>query len=288
MTVRTIVFVAVACGAVPALATDSAAEIVQRALDRDNHNSQLARDYTYREHSVSTAYDGKGIPGERHSQTHDVLMLYGRPYRRLVEEDGKPLSADDERKEEERLQKAMDRRRKASEEDGRERREYEKRRAEERKLLQQIPLAFDFKIAGRETIDGRPVFVIDAEPKRGYKSYDMRTGILPKMRGRMWIDATEYQWVKIEAQVTGTISFGWVIARLGPGSSLNFEQRRVNDELWLPARAQIELDGRFALFKKIRQGIELTYSSYKKFQADSRVVATDEDVESMKTRSDRP
>ena len=287
MTARAIACMMAICGAAPVSAAESAAEIVQHALDRDNHNSQLARDYTYREHSVTTAYNGSGIPGERHSETHDVLILYGRPYRKLVEEDGQPLSADQKRKEEERLQKAMDRRRKASEEDGRERREYEKRRAEERKLLEQIPLAYDFKIAGRETIDGRSVFVIDAEPKRGYKSYDMRTGILSKMRGRMCIDATEYQWVKIEAQVTGTISFGWVIARLGPGSSLNFEQRRVNDELWLPARAQIELDGRFALFKKIRAGIELTYSNYQKFQADSRVVATGEDVESLAKRSDR-
>jgi hypothetical protein len=274
--------------ATTAVAAESAAEIVQRALDRDNHNSRLAREYTYREHAVTTDYDGGGRPGTTHSLTHDVLILYGRPYRRLIEEDGRALSADKQRKEEERLQKAMDRRRKAADEDGRERREYEKRRSAERKLLEQIPLAYDFRIAGRETIEGRGVFVIDAEPKPGYKPYDMRTGILPKMRGRLWIDATEYQWVKIEARVIDTISFGWVIARLGPGSSLNFEQRRVNDELWLPATARIELNGRFALFKKIRQGVELTYSNYKKFQADSRVVATGEDMDSLNKRKDQP
>lgn len=288
MTGRAIVCVLAVFGVPSAPAAESAAEIVQRALDRDNHNSQLARDYTYREHAVITEYDGGGRPRTAHSRTQDVLILYGRPYRRLVEEDGGPLSADRQRKEEERLRRAMDRRRKASEEDGRERREYEKRRAAERKLLEQIPLAYDFRIAGRDTIDGRPVFVIDAEPKDSYKPYDMRTGILPKMSGRLWIDATEYQWVKIEARVIDTISFGWLIARLGPGSSLNFEQRRVNDELWLPAEARIELNGRLALFKKIRQGVELTYSNYRKFQTDSRVVATGEEADSLKRQSNQP
>ena len=98
--------------------------------------------------------------------------------------------------------------------------------------------------------------------------------MLSKIHGRIWVDKAEYQWVKLDAETTDTISFGLFLARLGRGSSFRFEQRRINDEVWLPAHAEIAIDGRLALIKRVRAGIDIRYSNYRKFQTDSRIVST--------------
>ncbi|HEX5431103.1 MAG TPA: hypothetical protein VFW83_04000, partial [Bryobacteraceae bacterium] len=53
---------------------------------------------------------------------------------------------------------------------------------------------------------------------------------------------------------------------------VQFEQTRVNDEVWLPASATIRADGRVALFKHIRSELDLRFQNYRKFEADSHLV----------------
>ena len=59
-------------------------------------------------------------------------------------------------------------------------------------------------------------------PARRAKSRDAK--VLLKLRGRIWIDKATYQWAKVEAETTDTISWGLFLARLNPGASLVFEQ----------------------------------------------------------------
>ena len=53
---------------------------------------------------------------------------------------------------------------------------------------------------------------------------------------------------------------------------MTIENARVNNEVWLPKRAHIKGSVRIALVKVMRGEIVYTFSDYKKFQADSRVV----------------
>ena len=80
--------------------------------------------------------------------------------------------------------------------------------------------------------------------------------------------------MRLEAETTATISFGLFIARLNPGAKLEFEQTRVNDEVWLPKRELVRGAARLGLVKKLSVEQDLTWNSYRKFQVDSRVVAT--------------
>jgi hypothetical protein len=96
--------------------------------------------------------------------------------------------------------------------------------------------------------------------------------MLKNLRGRIWVDQADYQWVKAEVEVIQPISFGFGLLRLAPGSVLNFEQVRVNDEVWLPAHITVRADARVAYLRKLREELEITYRDYKKFQADSRIV----------------
>jgi hypothetical protein len=90
----------------------------------------------------------------------------------------------------------------------------------------------------------------------------------------VWIDKAEYQWVRIEAETIDTISVGLFLARLNPGAKLVFEQTRVNNEIWLPKREVVSGSGRLGLLKKLSLEDDLTWSNFRKFQVDSRIIAT--------------
>jgi hypothetical protein len=259
-----------------AVGADDAGQIVRHSISLDQSNWDRAKDYTFLRRVESREMDAGGRTKAIHSDTYDVTILYGRPYERLIERDGKPLAGNQAAREQEKLDKTLAERRKESEdENGRRRREYEERRRKNREFLKQLPEAYQFSLAGEGRVDGHDAWIIAADPKPGYQPHDRITSLMPKIRGRVWIDKAQYQWVKMEAETVDTITFGLFLARLGPGAHMTFEQRRLNDEIWLPSRAGFEGEARLALLKKARAGVEITYKDYRKFQTDSRVVSGD-------------
>ncbi len=171
----------------------------------------------------------------------------------------------------------MERRRKESEKSRQKRIEKEAEEREElRALMQEIPYAFDLTMHGSETIDGIKTWVIDAKPRAGYVPRVKRSDLLPKFEGRIWIDEKEFHWVKVEARTIAPVTFGWVMARVYPGSVMTFRQSRVNNEVWLPAQATMKLDAKLAMLMKVKGEIEVTWKEYKKFQSDSKIVSAEE------------
>jgi hypothetical protein len=140
--------------------------------------------------------------------------------------------------------------------------------------IREIPAAFDFRLLREEKYEGQDVWVIEATPKKGYKPISRVTSFFPKVRGTLWIAKSDYSWVKSEAESIDTISFAAIIARVAKGAAIRIEQTRVNGEVWLPKRIDVSATARLALVKVWRGRLETTYSNYRKFQAQSRLVTT--------------
>ena len=254
----------------------SAVEIIRRSVSRDFDTWERARNYICLERHVEHRLDGKRRVKSTEITTYEVLILFGEPYRRLVARDDRPISEKEARKEEDKLARLTAERQRETEIERRKRAaEFDKRRQRGRAFLREIPEAFDLRLAGEEVFAGRPVYVIEGVPKPGYRARESMARMLPKFRGKLWIDKEDYNWVKLEAESIDTVSFGLLLARLAKGSRVEFEQFRVaSDELWLPRRVRVNVGARIALVKKISADIEVTYSDYRKFQADSRIVST--------------
>jgi hypothetical protein len=47
-----------------------------------------------------------------------------------------------------------------------------------------------------------------------------------------------------------------------------------NDELWVPKEVSLKAEARLALLKKVNVEQEITFTDYRKFQTDSRIVST--------------
>jgi len=244
-------------------------EIIRRSVDRDFNNFERLKNYTYQEREENREFDGDGKVRKTEVETREILILGGRPYGRVIARDDKPLPEKDVRKEKEKMDRAAAQR---ENESPAEKAKRDKARAEGRKFLEELPDAYRLRLAGEETVSGKPAWVIEADPKPDFRPKDARARILTKVRGKVWIEKSEYQWVKAEAQILDTLSFGLALLRLAPGGSLQFEQTRVNDEVWLPAHVMVRADARLAYVKKVRAEIEVKYQGYKKFQAESRIV----------------
>ena len=200
------------------------------------------------------------------------MELYGEQVERLIAKDDRPLSGKDAAKEEERIQKLIDKRKNESE-DGRRKRleKEEKDREQGREFVKEITDAYSFRFAAMERLEGREVYVIDADPRPGYEPRRREAKFLPKFRFRVWIDQADEEWVKLDAQCIDTVSVGWFIARVHKGSRVLIEQTRVNDEVWLPKSIALKLDARI-LLKGVNLDEEVSYRDYKKFRAATKIV----------------
>ena len=262
-------------------------DLLRRAEEKDLENEKRLRDYTYIEREERHKLNGRGgepdgvNSGEVKkidSRTWEILEIYGEPVARLTAKDDKTLSADEAKKEDDKIQKIIDKRKNESENDRRKRLEKEEKgREEDRKFVLEIADAFNFRLLGSEALDGRDAWVLEGEPRPGFEPKSRDARMLSKFKGRVWIDKTDAQWVKLDITAIDTISFGFVLARVHKGTHILFEQIRVNDEVWLPKQVEIHLDARVALFKAYDEDIDLTFHDYRKFRTDTKMTVVGEE-----------
>jgi hypothetical protein len=248
-------------------------DLVRRSIAQDQLDWVRMKDYTWRASSVEKRLDSHGKVESTKREAWETLMLDGQPYRRTVERDGKPLTADEQRNAQEKLDKET--RKLSAESDTEKQRrmqDAEKRRRREFAFLSEIPDLFDLKFEGESTIDGRPVWIVSGSPRAGAKAKSSDARMLLKVRGRMWIDKATFQWARVEAETTDTISWGLFLARLSPGAKLVFEQAEVNSEAWFPKRLTMSGSGHIGLIKRLAQDTEIVWSNYRKFSVNSRIV----------------
>lgn len=256
-----------------ALSQDQIKDLIRRTADNDIQNDKKLRDYTYVERQETHKLDGKGNIKSTESETYEVMEIYGEPVQKMVAKNDKPLSDKDSRKQDEKIQKIIDKRKNESPSEREKRiKQEEKDREDERVFVREVADAYNFTFVGIETLDGRENFVIDAEPRAGYRPVHKEASILPKIRFRVWIDKDDTQMKKIDAQIIDTISVGLFLARLHKGSRVLIENTRVNNEVWLPQHVSVKVDLRLALLKNFNLEEDISDRDYKKFRTDTKIV----------------
>jgi hypothetical protein len=255
------------------LSEDEIRELIRQTAEKDMENDKRQRDYTYIQREEQHKLDGKGQVKSTETKTSEVMELYGEPVERLTAKDDKPLSDKDAKKEEEKIQKLVDKRKNESPEGRRKREEKEEKDREQgRQFVREVADAYNFRLAGIESLSGRDTYVIDGEPRPGYQAHLKEAKILPKFRFRAWIDKDESQWKKLDIQCIDTVSFGLFLARIHKGSRITIEQTRINDEVWLPQHVNVKVDVRLALLKDFNVEDDITYRDYKKFRIGTKIV----------------
>ena len=133
--------------------------------------------------------------------------------------------------------------------------------------------AADFQLIRREVIDGISTILLTFQPNPKFKgpSGNMEM-ILQHVTGRVWVSEQDYVPVKLEAEIKDTISFGLgLLAKIKPGSKGTFEWRKINNEAWLPTKADFAANARLLLVKGMNIREITEYTNHKKYVVSSEI-----------------
>ncbi len=123
----------------------------------------------------------------------------------------------------------------------------------------------------RERFRGRDVIVFDFEPNPNFDFKNAKSILkfFGKTAGVMWIDEKDQQVARLEAFLFDSYNIGGgVVAKLKKGASFTLEQERINDEIWLPSSADINLSIRVLLVKGIDINQIVKSYDYRKFTTE--------------------
>ena len=263
---RTYIFLFAAALAAQTNPVEDPQEIVRRAFFKDADLLNATRDYTYWQRRVVTELEKDGGKKVTKDETEEIMILYGRPYSRLIRKDGRELSTREAAREEQKLNKEAAQRKKDT---GKAGSREDKEAAERRRAIEEVSDAYLFQLVGVEPIQNRESWIIDATPRPSFKPRSRQAAFYPKLSGRLWIDCAAGRLVKVKADVNEKISFGWILLQLLPGAIFEHERILVDDQVWLPKRDLAFGSAKIGGIKTIRAEVETTYSNYRRFKVES-------------------
>ena len=231
--------------------------IIQKSVQANQTDFEAAPHFNNKERDRDP--DGKG------SKTYQVTMIEGSPYQRLIEVNGKPLSAA-QNSEEMKKQQQETAKRRAESPDQRKKRiaDYETGRQRDHAMMAQLTKAFNFKFVGTHKVRGFTVWQLKATPKAGYKPPNMHAQVLTGMQGQLWIDQKTYQWVKVTAQVIHPVSIAGFLAQVEPGTQFELEKSPVEGDVWQPSHFSMKAQAKVLFVFSHNSQQDSTYFDYQK------------------------
>jgi hypothetical protein len=232
---------------------------------------QIQKDFTYleRRRDVKISKLGKVTIGP--PRTFQVLPAPtpGQTYKRLIAENGVPLSSEElarrEAEHQKDLAEAEERKRRESasqRSDRLERAASEQRQRDQ--ILEDAFRVYQARIEGRTTVDGQPVLITHLTPRDDAEVSTREGRWMKQFEGQLWVAEADYQVVKIDMRATGDITIGWgVVGRIHKGTRVLYVRRRF-ENAWLPAETTYEASGRTLIFRPFQFNVSTTYSDYKR------------------------
>lgn len=205
----------------------SVEEIIHRSVEANQRDWNASPSFAHQEREVERK------DGTVTDRAYQVITMDGTPYRRLIAIDGNALPPARERQEVQKEKQELARRRAETAEERKTRIEkYQKSRQQENLLMTQMAVAFTFHLAGEENVNGRPAYVLIAQPKADYRPINHEAKVLTGMRGKLWIDKEHFHWAKVEAEVIHAVTFAGFLARVEPGTRFLLEKEPVGEDIW--------------------------------------------------------
>jgi hypothetical protein len=232
-----------------------ARQIVIRSIAATERSWQARGHYIYMERDEDRRLNSLGQVESQNVDVARMTLVNGARFEQLVEHNGQLPSAKDQRKSEDDLEKL-------NHESPAERIARIAKDQENRSFLEEMLQAFDFRLVGEESVDGRPAYVLLATPHPGYHAKGKYGKMLSKVEGKLWVDKEDFGWIKVDGQVTQSFSMGLFVARVQRGSHILLQQICMGDAVWVPARLEIRASARIFFLKSLEMDKILTYSDY--------------------------
>jgi hypothetical protein len=221
---------------------------------------QVRENYTYHEVMVTHELDKNGNVKKNESEENNVFFVNGHEIQRKIKKNGKELSADEQKKEQEHVEKDVEKATKTPPGQS-----LDKNEVSVTRLLQIMKVSNP----RREQMDGRSVIAFDFVGDPHAKTHGMAEDASKKLSGTLWVDENDRQVRRMIARFDDNFHLGFGLFSVGKGSAFTFDQKLVNNELWLPTDAQAHIIAHAIGIIGWRGDVAVTNNDYQKFHTDA-------------------
>jgi hypothetical protein len=232
----------------------------------------IKKNYMFRSVQTEEHSDGHGGVKKTETREYDEFWVEGVPVQRMTKKDGKDLSEAEKKKENDEIDKevakAKERRAKADAQG----KETTPRGDDEITVSRFLELG-SFSNARRVQLNGRDTIVVDfaGDPKAKTKNHF--EDVIRDLVGTLWVDEQDKVLVKLQGHFLNAFKVGGgLLVNIQKGTSFGMEQRKINDEVWLPALLEGQGEARALLLFKFDGSLRAVESDYRKFKATSTIL----------------
>lgn len=166
--------------------------------------------------------------------------------RRLLSQNGKPPSADEEKRNQEEIQKLLidenyrKQQREKIDKDGR----------KATQLLAMLPKAFLYQFEGRE----KGTIALSFRPNPKFHPPTREAKVFHAMAGNLLIDAKEMRLLSLSGHLIETVDFGGgILGKINKGGTFEVDQADVGDEHWELTKLDVHISGHALFFATIKE-----------------------------------
>ncbi len=249
------------------------ADLLNELQSNEDEVERILDQYSYLQRSTRREAGKDGLLRPAGSETFQLSFYKGNRIRRLVEKNGRPLGQKDQAEADKDAAKQVEEIEKELAKKASGQRAGPPSEESRRISTAEVLRASRLLNPRRERFRGRDVIVFDFEPDPNFdfKNAKSMLKFFGKTAGVMWIDEKDKQVARLEAYLADSFNIGGgVLAKLRKGASFTLEQERLNDEIWLPSLADINLSVRVLLVKGIEVNQEIRSYDYRKFSTEVR------------------
>lgn len=254
-------FVAV-CAAQDAPLPD-VATLLKQVATHQREIDQTRENYTWNEAIVTRMLDKKGNVKKTESEENNIFFVNTHEIDRTVKKNGKDLTPDEEKKEQGRVAKEVEKAEKTPPGQS---------LNKDTVSITQILGIMKASQPRREIVDGRSAIAFDFTGDPHAKTHGIAEDASKKISGTIWIDEKDREVRRLIARFDDNFHLGFGLFSVGKGSNFTFDQKLVNNELWLPVAADAHVMGHAIGLIGYRADVNVTDTNYQRFHAEAEQV----------------
>lgn len=247
-------------------------KLMHEVEEHEKTSEAVQKDYLYHAIDTMQEVDGHGRVKKTESRGYDVFWIEGVPVHKLTSKDGRPLSSQESKKEDERIDKEVAKAKERLAKADAKGKTTDPEGNDEVTVSRLLELG-SFSNARRVMLNGRKTIVVDYTGDPKAKTRNRLEGVIRDMAGTIWVDEEDRAISRLDGHFLNTFKIGaGLLVNIQKGTSFSLEQRKINDEVWLPVEANGHGSARMLLLFKFNGNFREVDSGYRKFKVTSTIL----------------
>ncbi len=247
---------AAVCVAQQAAPIPDAATLLRQVAEHQHKLDETRENYTWLETIVIRELDKKGNVKKTESEDDEIFFVNAHEIKRTMKKNGKDFTPDEKKKDQDRVTKAVEKAQNTPPGQS---------LNKDTVSVTQILGIMKASNPRRETIEGRSTIAFDFTGDPHAKTHGVAEDASKKISGTLWVDEQDREVRRLIARFNDNFHLGFGLFSVAKGSNFTFNQKLVNNELWLPIDAQAHVVGHAIGMIGYRADVSITDSNYQRF-----------------------